>query len=61
VEAIKDENNILAIIPEKEIFNRTTLDKKSVSAFESDHKIYTKHKKFFDEISDSFNKISTTI
>ncbi|MFK4974489.1 ParA family protein [Lactococcus garvieae] len=61
LEAIKDENNILAIIPEKEIFNRTTLDKKSVSAFESDHKIYTKHKKFFDEISDSFNKISTTI
>lgn len=45
LEAIKDENNILAIIPEKEIFNRTTLDKKSVSAFESDHKIYTKHKK----------------
>lgn len=61
LEALKDDKKVLAVIPEKEIFNRTTLDKKPISTFQLDSKIYSKHKKFFEEVSKSFEKLVNTI
>ena len=61
IEALKDEDNVIAIIPEKELFNRTTLDKKSIAELKRDEKVYQKQKKFFDDIAKSFNNISEKI
>lgn len=58
LEVLKDEDNVIAVIPEKELFNRTTLDKKSIVDLKLDAKIYYKQKKFFDDIAKSFDKIS---
>lgn len=61
LEALKDEDNVIAIIPEKELFNRTTLDKKSIANLKLDLKVYQKQKKFFDDISNSFETITGKI
>jgi len=61
LEALKDEDNVIAIIPEKELFNRTTLDKKSIAELKGDAKVYQKQKKFFDDIENSFDNISKKI
>ena len=61
LEALKDEDNVIAIIPEKELFNRTTLDKKSIADLKLDTKVYQKQKKFFDDIAKSFDTISERI
>lgn len=61
LKALKDEDNVIAIIPEKELFNRTTLDKKSIAELKADTKVYQKQKKFFNEISKSFETISEKI
>lgn len=61
LKALRDEDNVIAIIPEKELFNRTTLDKKSIAELKADTKVYQKQKKFFNEISKSFETISEKI
>lgn len=61
LEAIKKENDVLTIIPEREIFNKTTLEKKSLSTMKEDANIYLKNKKLFDEINNSFEIIENTI
>jgi chromosome partitioning protein len=61
LEALKDDSKVLAVIPEKEIFNRTTLEKKSVSEMSNDHKIYIREKSFFDDMENKFEKITETI
>ena len=61
LEALKDEDNVIAIIPEKELFNRTTLDRKSIAELKLNPKVYQKQKKFFDDIATSFDTISEKI
>lgn len=61
LEVIKDDDRVLAKIPEKELFNRSTLDKMSLSTMSDDHKMYVKQSKFFDEINQIFTDITKII
>ncbi|MDU5750972.1 MAG: ParA family protein, partial [Limosilactobacillus fermentum] len=58
LEALKDDPNVLAIVPEKELFNRSTLDKKSLSKMAEDHKTYIGQREFFDSMNKIFNEIT---
>lgn len=61
LEAIRDDDRVLAKIPEKELFNRSTLDKMSLVAMSNDHASYIKQRKFFDEINQKFSDITQKI
>lgn len=58
---IGEDERVLATIPQKELFNRSTLDKKSISTMQADHQTYIKNRKFFDEINSTFSRITTKI
>ena len=49
---------MLANIPEKELFNRSTLDKMSLAKMANEHQTYIKQRKFFDEINNTFKEIT---
>ena len=40
LKALKGDPSVLATVPERELFNRSTLDKKSLSKMAEDHKTY---------------------
>lgn len=61
LQTLEKEENIIGIIPEKELFNRSTLDKKSLVTMENEKKTFLKHKKFFDEIGETFKEIKEVI
>lgn len=61
VASLKDDDNVLAMIPQKELFNRSTLDKKSLSDMMKDKELYSRNKAFFKDIDFTFNKITDTI
>lgn len=61
VVSLKDDDNVLAMIPQKELFNRSTLDKKSLSDMMKDKELYSRNKAFFKDIDFTFNKITDTI
>ncbi|MDJ1089971.1 ParA family protein [Macrococcoides caseolyticum] len=42
-------DDVIAIFPHKELFNNSTLEKKSISDMAVDKIFYNKHKKFFDD------------
>lgn len=58
LEALKDDPNVLAIVPEKELFNRSTLDKKSLSKMAEERKTYISQHEFFDSMDQTFNEIT---
>lgn len=58
---IKDDKRVLANIPEKELFNRSTLDKTSLSSMAKDHQVYIKQRQFFDDIDNTFKKVTEKI
>ena len=45
------------MIPHKELFNRSTLDKMSLSVMSQDKVMYSKNKKFFDDLETTFTMI----
>lgn len=47
-------DDLVAVIPQKELFNRSTLDKQSLSEMRENPLIYQKHRKFFDELDQVF-------
>lgn len=57
VEALKKDDNVLAYIPHKELFNRSTLDKVSLSDMAKDKRVYQEHRKFFTDFEDTISKI----
>lgn len=61
VVSLKDDENVLAMIPQKELFNRSTLDKKSLSDMMKDKELYSRNKAFFKDIDFTFHKITDTI
>lgn len=61
VASLKKESNVLAMIPQKELFNRSTLDKISLSDMKQDKSIYQHNKKFFDDLDVTFKAITDTI
>lgn len=58
---IKDDPSVIANIPEKELFNRSTLDNVPIVAMCSDPKLKSKHKSFFKEVEVEANKILDAI
>lgn len=58
VQSLSGEDNVLAMIPQKELFNRSTLDKTSLAEMKDDKILYQKNKKFFDDIDMTFNVIT---
>lgn len=57
LKALEDNDSVLAYVPAKELFNRSTLDKKSLSEMAEDSKCYQTHKGFFDEIDVTFQRV----
>ncbi|MBF0778907.1 ParA family protein [Streptococcus cuniculi] len=54
---LENEPNLIGIIPNKELFNRSTLDKISIAEMREDETLYCKHKKFFNSIDETFSGI----
>lgn len=61
VEALKKDDNVLAYIPHKELFNRSTLDKVSLSEMKVNKKLCQEHRKFFNEFDKMILTIEKTI
>lgn len=57
LQALSEEENLLGIVPAKELFNRSTLDKKSIAEMKEDEALYQKHKTFFDELDVTFSQM----
>lgn len=57
IKAMKKDPRTLAFIPEKELFNKSTLDHTPLSTMKKDQETLSKHKHFFKEI----NQIFTTL
>lgn len=58
---IANEKNVIELIPEKELFNRSTLDGVPVVAMEQDKEIEREHREFFKNVNNSFKAITNTI
>ncbi|SYW14953.1 ParA family protein [Oenococcus oeni] len=58
LKALEGDTSVLATIPEKELFNRSTLDKASLSTMAQDHKTYIGQREFFDSMNKTFNEIT---
>lgn len=61
LEAVKNYEDIIAIIPEKELFNRSTLDYKSLADMEKNTMLKQKNKEFFDSINKTFEDLLVKI
>ncbi|TVX10052.1 ParA family protein, partial [Streptococcus pneumoniae] len=54
----KGTDNLLGIVPAKELFNHSTIDKADMKEKPD---LYQKHKKFFMELEETFSRIYDTI
>lgn len=61
LKALEGNSSVVEIIPEKELFNRSTLDKKSLSDMKKDEVTYKEHKDFFTSIDGKFENIANSI
>lgn len=57
-ETIEEDNSIIGLIPEKELFNRSTLDNLPISEMAKEKSIKSRHSKFFNEIDATFETIT---
>lgn len=53
----RGENNLIGIVPDKELFNHSTIDKISISDMAMNDKTYHLHKQFFNKIENTFSNI----
>lgn len=58
IEAMKKDTRTIAFIPEKELFNKSTLDHTPLTIMEKDSKTLSKHKQFFEEINKIFSSFT---
>lgn len=61
VTSLKEDKNVLAMIPQKELFNRSTLDKTSLVDMKDNRKIWRQHQAFFEELDFTFQLITDKI
>lgn len=61
VASLTNEENVLAMIPQKELFNRSTLDKVSFRYDEGQRPDQGVNKEFFKDIDFTFQKITDKI
>lgn len=58
---ISEDKNVIALIPEKELFNRSTLDGTPIVEMQEDKEINIKNKTFFNALDSTFHNITNTI
>ena len=58
---ISEDKNVIALIPEKELFNRSTLDGTPIVEMQEDKEINVKNKTFFNALDSTFRNITNTI
>ncbi|MBD5431245.1 ParA family protein [Lactobacillus agrestimuris] len=61
LESIKDDKSVIAVIPEKELFNRSNLDEVSVVEMENDTRTYNRNYNFFQEFEKTFKNIQESL
>lgn len=61
MEAVKGEKTVIEIIPERELFNRSTLDKRSLSVMKQDKEIFRENRDFFISIDSKLENIANKI
>ncbi|MBY5035338.1 AAA family ATPase [Streptococcus gallolyticus] len=61
VEELETEGNVVAYIPYKELFNRSTLDTISLAEMKKNKSLYQEHREFFNQLDMTFQTISDTI
>lgn len=59
--SLEDDNSVICMIPYKELFNRSTLDRKPMSVMRKDDLIFKYNKQFFSELEKIFIKINKKI
>lgn len=57
LESIKDDDSVIAVIPEKELFNRSNLDETPVVEMEEDTRTYNRNYNFFQDFEKTFKQI----
>lgn len=60
-EKANGDNSCIALIPEKELFNRSTLDHTPLSEMEQQKTIYKQNEQFFDELDKTFEHITSIL
>lgn len=58
---LENDDNVLAIVPKREVLNRTMLDKTPVSELMNNHESYIKNHKFLDDIDDIFTTMAKSL
>lgn len=61
LEKLADDPRWIASIPNKELFNKSTLEKRSISEMKEEPIIVSQHRKFYTEIEETFQKICDII
>lgn len=61
VTVIQNEEDVIAMIPQKELFNRSTLDSTSLPDMIKEKSIYLRNKEFFDDIDSTFTIITNKL
>ncbi|MDG5049926.1 ParA family protein [Lactococcus lactis] len=61
IEHIKDEDDVLGYINEKELFNKASVNRCSIFDLEEDKEVYKKNKSFYDSINTVFETITTKL
>lgn len=61
VTVIQNEEDVIAMIPQKELFNRSTLDSTSLSDMIKEKNIYLRNKEFFNDIDSTFTRITNRL
>ena len=61
IEALAEEDDVIGFIPQKELFNRSTMDKVSLPEMKEDKVIYQHNKKFFDDLDVTFEEITAKL
>lgn len=61
IEALAEEDDVIGFIPQKELFNRSTMDKISLPEMKEDKVIYQHNKKFFDDLDVTFEEIAAKL
>lgn len=58
LKVIQEDERTIAILPEKELFNRSTLDHEPLTKMENDELIYRKNREFFTLLNKSFQSMT---
>lgn len=61
LDSVENDEKVIGIFPEKELFNRTTLEDLSLAEMQEDQVLYNRHRKFFEDIDNNFMEITAIV